>query len=92
MKDKNKKTEEIEFKIPLNKKTFWYAAIIFALAALVYTIVITPHKIGAFITSMLALLSPFIIGLCLAYIVNLLLRPVERFWLYIWRRFKMSYL
>lgn len=88
MKDKNKKTEEIEFKIPLNKKTFWYAAIIFALAALVYTIVITPHKIGTFITSMLALLSPFIIGLCLAYIVNLLLRPIERFWLYIWRKAK----
>lgn len=88
MKDKNTKNDKIEFIIPLNRRLLKYVVAIFALAALVYIIVITPQKMGSFITAVFSLLSPFIIGLCLAYIVNLLLRPIERFWLYIWRKSK----
>ena len=88
MKDKKPLNDEIKFSIPLNRRLIKYAFVVFGLAALIYIIVVTPQKISNFISTTLSLLSPFIIGLCLAYVVNLLLRPIEKFWLFIWRRLK----
>lgn len=88
MKDKKTPNDEIKFSIPLNRRTLKYTAAVLAMAALVYIVVVAPQKIGTLIAATLSLLSPFIIGLCLAYIVNLLLRPIERLWLLIWRKAK----
>ena len=88
MKDKNTKKEKIEFSIPLTRRTLKYVIAILLVAALIYSVVVAPEKIGSIVTSTLAPFSPVIIGLCLAYVVNLLLRHIERFWLFIWKKAK----
>ena len=88
MKDKKTPDEKIQFSLPLNRRTLKYTAAILIMVALAYMVVTEPQKITRFISSAISLLSPFIIGLCAAYVVNLLLRPLERFWNFIWKKLK----
>lgn len=88
MKDKKTPDEKIQFSLPLNRRTLKYTAAILIMVALAYVVVTEPQKITRFISSAISLLSPFIIGLCAAYVVNLLLRPLERFWNFIWKKLK----
>lgn len=88
MKDKNTKNEKLQITVPLTRRTLKYAVIILLAAALIYTFFVMPEKISEIVSATLSLFSPLIIGLCLAYVVNLLLRPIERFWLFIWRKAK----
>lgn len=90
---KDKKTTEnnqdkIQFSIPLNKRMLKYVLLITLIIAGAYTIITQPSKILGVLSSILKLMSPFIIGLCAAYIVNLMLRPIERFWIRMWRKNK----
>ena len=90
---KNKKTTEnnqdkILVSLPLNKRVLKYVFWITLIIAVAYTAVTQPEKIGVFIGGLLGLVSPFLIGFCVAYVVNLLLRPLERFWMWIWHRCK----
>ncbi len=88
MKDKKTENDKLQFSLPLSRRSFKYAAAFLLLAAVLYTVIAAPHKIGNFISGVISLLSPFLIGFCLAYVVNLLLRPIERFWLWCWHRLK----
>ena len=88
MKDKNTKNEKIQLSIPLTRRTLKYVVLILVAAVLVYAIVVRPEQVGEVVASTLSIFSPLIIGLCLAYVVNLLLRHVERFWLFIWQKAK----
>ncbi len=88
MKDKKNENEKIQFSIPLNKRLLKYVFWITLIIAVAYTVVTQPQKITNFISGLINLLSPFIIGCCLAYVVNLLLRPLERFWLWVWSKSK----
>ena len=91
MKDKktnDEKLEKIEMSLPLNKRLLKYVVVILFLIFSFYVVVAMPEKIGTAISFLLSLLSPFLIGFCFAYVVNLLLRPLERFWLWIWRKCK----
>lgn len=88
MKDKNQKDDKIQFSLPLNKRLLKYVFWITLIVAVAYTAVTQPQKIGAVISGAISLLSPFIIGFCMAYVVNLLLRPLERFWMWIWHKAK----
>lgn len=88
MKDKKNENEKIQFSIPLNKRLLKYVFFITLIIAVAYTAVTQPQKITTLIGGLINLLSPFIIGFCLAYVVNLLLRPLERFWLWFWRKQK----
>ncbi len=88
MKDKKTPEDKIQFSLPLNRRLLKYVAAILLIVAVFYTLVVSPQKIGALISSAVTLLSPFLIGFCLAYVVNLLLRPLERFWMWIWRKAK----
>lgn len=88
MKDKKIDDQKIQFSIPLNKRLLKYVFITTLIIAVAYTAVTQPQKITEFIGFVLNLISPFIIGFCTAYVVNLLLRPIERFWLWIWRKSK----
>lgn len=80
--------DKIQFSIPLNRRLLKYVFWITLIIAVAYTAVTQPQKIGSVIGGALNLLSPFIIGCCVAYVVNLLLRPLERFWTWIWRKLK----
>ncbi|MBR5472776.1 MAG: hypothetical protein IKU82_02170, partial [Clostridia bacterium] len=90
---KDKKTpdtnrEKIRFSVPVTKRLFKYVFLITLVIAIAYTTVTQPQKIGDILSGAVDLFSPFIIGFCTAYIVNLLLRPLERLWLWIWRKCK----
>ncbi|MBQ8267211.1 MAG: hypothetical protein IJZ21_02375, partial [Clostridia bacterium] len=78
MKDKNQKDDKIQFSLPLNKRLLKYVFWITLIIAVAYTAVTQPQKIWTVIIGALSLLSPFIIGFCMAYVINLLLRPLER--------------
>ena len=60
---------------------------IFILVALV-ALVINPEKFTAALAFVTGAFSPLVFGFCLAYVVNLLLRPIEKFWLWLWRNLK----
>ncbi len=88
MKDKKNENDKIQFSIPLNRRLLKYAFFITLIIAIAYTVVTQPQKITTILGGLITLLSPFIIGFCAAYVVNLLLRPLERFWLWIFRKSK----
>ncbi len=88
MKDKKNENDKIQFSLPLNKRLLKYVFWITLIIAVAYTVVTQPQKITVFIGALINLLSPFIIGFCAAYVVNLLLRPLERFWLWLCRKAK----
>lgn len=90
MKDKKteQKNDKILFSLPLNKRLLKYVFLIVVIIAIAYTAVTQPQKIGDVIGKVVTIFSPFIIGFCMAYVVNLLMRPFERFWCFIWRKCK----
>lgn len=88
MKDKKTESERIQFSVPLNKRLLKYVFFITLIIAIAYTVVTQPQKIMSILSSIAGLISPFIIGFCAAYVVNLVLRPLERFWLWLWRKSK----
>ena len=88
MKDKKPQEDKIQFSLPLTRRSLKYIAAIIVMVALVYVVVTQPEKISRFISGALSVLSPFIIGFCIAYVVNLLMKPLERFWNFIWKKLK----
>lgn len=88
MKDKKPQDDKIQFSLPLNKRLFKYVFWTTLIIAVAYTAVTQPQKIWTVINGVISLLSPFIIGFCMAYVVNLLLRPLECFWMWIWHKCK----
>lgn len=88
MKDNKNENDKIQFSLPLNKRLLKYVFWITLIIAVAYTAVTQPQKIVDVLGGLIALLSPFIIGFCAAYVVNLLLRPMERFWLWCFKKAK----
>lgn len=91
MKDKkasDKNQDKIQFSFPLNKRLLKYVFFITLIIAVAYTAVTQPQKVTLVLGKIINILSPFIIGFCAAYVVNLLLRPLENFWLWLWRKNK----
>lgn len=88
MKDKKTQEEKIQFSLPLNRRSLKYIAAILFMVAIVYVVVTEPEKLSRFISGALSVFSPFIIGFCIAYVVNLLMKPLERFWTFIWKKLK----
>ena len=90
MKDKSTSNSEDKIKIslPLNKKLLVYVFAIAVIIALIYAIVTNPGSLVDGIGYVVNILLPILIGFVLAYIINLILRPLERFWDYIWRNLK----
>ena len=91
MKDKktpDKNQDKIQLSLPLSKRLLKYVFAIVVIVAVAYTAVTQPQKILTVIGGLVGLLSPFILGFCMAYVVNLLLRPLEHFWMWIWHKCK----
>lgn len=87
-KKEPKNNENFNFSVPLNKRLIKYVVIILCLIFAFYIVVAMPEKISNAVSFVLDVLSPFLIGFCFAYVVNLLLRPLERFWTWCWRKAK----
>lgn len=82
------KQDKISFSLPINKKTLKFFAALLFMMFLFYVIVAKPQIISTSISFVLDVISPFLIGCCIAYVVNLIMRPFERFWTWVWRRCK----
>ena len=85
---KERGNERIELSLPAGKKLLKYALIVVAFATLLFWITEHPEKPLGIISKVLSWFTPFIIGFCIAYIVNLLMRPLEKLWAVIWARAK----
>ncbi len=67
-------------KIPLNGKTMKFILIIVAFAIFFSWILNHTSSFAGIISGAFSLLSPFLIGACLAFIINTLLKPLEKLW------------
>ena len=65
----------------LSKKTVKRILLIITFTVLLIWGVYNHKQLGELLGSVYSIISPFIAGLCIAYIVNVLLRPVERLWM-----------
>lgn len=64
----------------LSKKSVKRILIIISFTVLLIWAIYNHKLLLKYIGSLYSLISPFIIGLCIAYVVNVLLRPLERLW------------
>lgn len=64
----------------LSKKSVKRILIIISFTVLLIWAIYNHNLLLKYIGSLYSLISPFIIGLCIAYVVNVLLRPLEQLW------------
>ena len=72
----------------LNKKTMKQILLLVISAILIYWSIHNIAILGKVISGVLSLVSPFIIGLCIAFLINLILVPIEKLWQRIWKNKK----
>ena len=87
-KTNNEKNDSIKLTLPLNRRFLKYVFVIVFMIFALYVIVAKNQIIVSAVSFVFSVLSPILIGLCFAYVVNLLLRPIERFWMWIWHKRK----
>ena len=68
----------------LNRKTMKQLALLITFALVLYWGLNHPGQAGKLLSSVFALFLPFVLGGCLAFLLNVLLRPVERGWQRAW--------
>ncbi len=84
--DTNK--DRVLIALTLNKHFINTVFIIVLIISFFYVLVTDAQKIISLVNFVISVLSPFILGFCVAYVVNLLLCPLERFWCFLWRKAK----
>ena len=65
----------------LDKKAFKMILLLLVLAVLFAWLIINISWVWGIIRKILGILSPFFLGLCIAFVMNIVLRPLERLWL-----------
>lgn len=65
----------------LNKRSVKRILLIITFTVLLIWGVYNHKQLGEILLGIYSLISPFVIGLCIAYLVNVLLRPVENLWM-----------
>ena len=65
----------------LNKRSVKRILLIITFTVLLIWGVYNHKQLGEILLGLYSLISPFVIGLCIAYIVNVLLRPIENLWM-----------
>lgn len=68
-------------KLELNKRSVKRILLIITFTVLLIWGVYNHKQLGEILLGIYSLISPFVIGLCIAYLVNVLLRPVENLWM-----------
>lgn len=68
-------------KLELNKRSVKRILLIITFTVLLIWGVYNHKQLGEILLGIYSLISPFVIGLCIAYIVNVLLRPIENLWM-----------
>lgn len=65
----------------LSKKTVKRILLIITFTVLLIWAIYNHKLLFKYIGELYSLISPFVIGLCIAYVVNVIMRPIERLWL-----------
>ena len=65
----------------ISKKTVKRILLIITFTVVLIWAVYNHKMLFKYIGELYALFSPFVIGLCIAYVVNVIMRPIERMWL-----------
>lgn len=68
----------------LDRKTMKRLALLIAFALVLYWALSHPAQAGQVLSALASLILPFVLGGCLAFLLNVLLRPVERGWQRAW--------
>lgn len=92
MNEKKPNEKKLQLVLPFNRKFLKYTFIIIVFIAVVYSVFSQPQKALGVLSKVISVFSPFIIGLCIAYVVNLLMRPTEKLWNLIWRKSKWRFI
>lgn len=90
-KKENDKKERIEISLPAGKRLLHYVLLVVAFAIVLFWVIQHPEKPLGIISNIFSLFTPFIIGFCIAYVVNLLMRPLEKLWDTIWHKAKHTF-
>ncbi len=78
------KASEQNLVIPLNRRLLRYLMTLIAFAVILYWGVTHTDRLTGFVSNVLAIFSPFIIGLCVAYVLNMVMNPLEMLWDKLW--------
>lgn len=65
----------------LSKKTVKRILLIITFTVLLIWAIYNHKLLFKYIGELYSLISPFVIGLCIAYVVNVIMRPIERLWM-----------
>ncbi len=65
----------------LSKKTVKRILLIITFTVVLIWAVYNHNMLFGYIGQLYSLVSPFVVGLCMAYVVNVIMRPIERMWL-----------
>lgn len=65
----------------LSKKTVKRILLIITFTVLLIWAIYNHKMLFKYIGELYSLISPFVIGLCIAYVVNVIMRPIERLWM-----------
>ena len=66
--------------LPISKKSLVFFAILITFSVVLFWAVNHTAKLLQVFRSALSLLSPFLIGFCIAFVLNMILHPLEKFW------------
>lgn len=78
--DFNENRNQEEEKIPLNKRTMKFILTIVTFTLLLSWVLNHTSSFTGIIGNVLSLFSPFLLGACIAFIINTVLKPLERLW------------
>lgn len=70
------------------KKTFKIIAAVAALVILLYWGLNNTEKVSSLFGKIFAVTEPFILGFCIAFVINVLMRPLEKLWNLIFKKKK----
>ncbi len=78
--DKKENDKEQYILIPFNKKFLKYVLLIITFTFVLFWIATNAEKAIGVIEKVITLFSPFLVGLCLAFVINTILVPFEKIW------------
>lgn len=72
----------------LNRKNVRWLMLLIAFALVLAWGINNPAQVGGILDRLLGLVSPFLLGFCFAFVLNIILRPMEKLWDHLWRKSK----
>lgn len=88
VKEDSHKDDGQNIVIPMNKKLLKYVLLIITFTFVMYWGATNTDSLVGLAKKTLSLFSPFLVGLCLAFIINTILSPLEKIWDKIWKKRK----